>query len=92
MILTVEEMTLLRSFDTSTRRSAILSMMHEMGMMQDKELVEQCRATVKKLENTSDDDFAAVDFTVYDDDDSSENLKIEESGDPADGKKEVRHE
>ena len=28
---TVEEITLLRSFDTSTRRTAILSLMNEMG-------------------------------------------------------------
>lgn len=68
MIFTVEEMTLLRAFDTSTRRTAILSMMNEMGMMQDEELIAQCLAMVKKLENTTDDDFADVDFTVYDDD------------------------
>ena len=39
---TVEEITLLRSFDTSTRRTAILSLMNEMGMMQDDELIAQC--------------------------------------------------
>ena len=32
---TVEEITLLRAFDTSTRRTAILSLMNEMGMMHD---------------------------------------------------------
>ena len=65
---TVEEITLLRSFDTSTRRTAILSLMNEMGMMQDDELIAQCLSMVKKLENTTDADFAGVDFTVYDDD------------------------
>ena len=64
---TVEEITLLRSFDTSTRRMAILSLMNEMGMMQDEELIAQCMSMVKKLENVSDEDFAAIDFTVYDD-------------------------
>ena len=49
---TVEEITLLRSFDTSTRRTAILSLMNEMGMMQDDELIAQCLSMVKKLENT----------------------------------------
>lgn len=66
---TVEEITLLRAFDTSTRRTAILSLMNEMGMMQDEELIAQCLSMVKKLEDTTDDDFAEVDFTVYDDED-----------------------
>ena len=66
---TVEEITLLRSFDTSTRRTAILSLMNEMGMMQDTELISLCQGMVKKLENTTDADFAGVDFTVYDDED-----------------------
>jgi len=64
---TVEEITLLRAFDTSTRRTAILSLMNEMGMMHDDELIAQCLSMVKKLEDTTDDDFAEVDFTVYDD-------------------------
>lgn len=64
---TVEEITLLRAFDTSTRRTAILSLMNEMGLMQDDELISQCLSMVKKLENTTDTDFAGVDFTVYDD-------------------------
>ena len=67
MTFTVEEMTLLRAFDTSTRRAAILSIMQEMGMMQDNELIDRCRSTVKKLEATTDKDFAEIDFTVYDD-------------------------
>ena len=66
---TVEEITLLRSFDTSTRRTAILSLMNEMGMMQDDELIGQCLSMVKKLKNTTAADFAGVDFTVYDDED-----------------------
>lgn len=67
---TVEEITLLRSFDTSTRRTAILSLMNEMGMMQDEELIAQCMSMVKKLENVTDIDFAGVDFTVYDDEEA----------------------
>ena len=66
---TVEEITLLRAFDTSSRRTAILSLMKEMGMMQDDELIAQCRSMVKKLENMTNTDFASVDFTVYDDED-----------------------
>ena len=73
MIFNVEEPTLLRAFDTSTRRTAILSMMNEMGMMEDMELIAQCMSMVKKLENVSDEEFAAVDFTVYDDDGDGQN-------------------
>ena len=74
MIFTVEETTLLRAFDTSTRGTAILSLMNEMGMMQDEELIAQCLSMVKKLENTSDEDFAEVDFTVYDEEDDYEQM------------------
>ena len=66
---TIEEITLLRAFDTSSRSTAILSLMNEMNMMQDDELIDQCRRVVKKLENTTDTDFAGIDFTVYDDED-----------------------
>ncbi len=68
MIFNVEEMNLLRSFDTSTRRAAILSLMNETGMMEDNELIEQCMSMIKKLQTVSDDDFADVDFTVYEED------------------------
>lgn len=74
MIFTVEETTLLHAFDTSTRRTAILSLMDEMGMMQDEELIAQCLSMVKKLENTSDEDFEEVDFTVYDGEDDYEQV------------------
>ncbi len=86
---TVEEITLLRAFDTSTRRAAILSLMNEMGMMQDDELIAQCLSMVKKLENTTDTDFAGVDFTVYDDDEPGENAV---AGDVPAGEKEADHE
>ena len=77
MIFNVEETTLLRAFDTFTRRTAILSLMNEMGMMQDDELIAQCMSMVKKLENTTDTDFAGVDFTVYDDEDNDEEVDHE---------------
>ena len=69
---TVEEITLLRAFDTSTRSAAILSLMNEMGMMQDAELISLCQGMVKKLEKTTDAVFYSVDFTVYDDDEVNE--------------------
>ena len=45
---TVEEITLLRSFDTSTRRTAILSLMNEMGIMQD-EIWETAKEILARL-------------------------------------------
>jgi hypothetical protein len=69
---TVEEITLLRAFDTSTRRTAVLSLMNEMGMMQDEELIAQCLSMVKKLEDTTDTEFNSIDFTVYDEEDEHE--------------------
>ena len=65
---TVEEITLLRAFDTYSRRTTILSLMNEMGMMQDDELISLCQGMVKKLEKTTDAEFNSFDFTVYDDD------------------------
>lgn len=77
MIFNVEETNLLRAFDTSTRRGAILSLMKEMGMMQDEDLIAQCRSMVKKLGNVDDESFAAIDFTVYDDEDDEKNVDRE---------------
>ncbi len=71
---TVEEITLLRVFDTATRQTAILSLMKGMDMMQDDELIDRCRRLTKKLEKVNDTDFASVDFTVYDDADDGEEV------------------
>ncbi len=86
---TVEEITLLRSFDTSSRRAAILSLMNEMGMMQDTELISLCQGMVKKLEKTTDVDFYNVDFTVYDDDEVNETSP---AGEVPGGEKEADNE
>ena len=86
---TVEEITLLRSFDTSTRSAAILSLMNEMGMMQDAELISLCQNMVKKLEKTSDAEFYSVDFTVYDDD---EVIETSPAGEVPGGEKEADNE
>jgi hypothetical protein len=86
---TVEEITLLRSFDTSSRRAAILSLMNEMGMMQDTELISLCQGMVKKLEKTTDVDFYSVDFTVYDDDEVNETSP---AGEVPGGEKEADNE
>ena len=89
MMFTVEEITLLRSFDTSTRRTAILSLMNEMGMMQDDELISLCQGMVKKLEKTTDAEFNSFDFTVYDDD---EVIETSPAGEIPNGEKEADNE
>ena len=86
---TVEETTLLRSFDTSTRSAAILSLMNEMGMMQDTELISLCQGMVKKLEKTTDAEFFSFDFTVYDDD---EVIETSPAGEVPGGEKEADNE
>ena len=86
---TVEEITLLRAFDTSSRRTTILSLMNEMGMMQDDELISRCRDMVKKLEKTTDAEFYSVDFTVYDDD---EVIETSPAGEIPNGEKEADNE
>ena len=94
MIFNVEETTLLRAFDTSTRRTAILSIMNEMGMMEDMELITQCMSMVKKLENVTGEDFAAVDFTVYDSEGDGQNDEPDTDPFPAvtSKRKEADHE
>ena len=86
---TVEEITLLRVFDTSSRRTAILSLMNEMGMMQDDELISLCQGMVKKLEKTTDAEFNSFDFTVYDDDEVNETSP---AGEVPGGEKEADNE
>ena len=70
MIFTAEEITLLRSFDTSNRKAALQALMNDMNEMvrtKDNELLPLCVTILKKLEKTTDDEFEKVDFTVYDD-------------------------
>ena len=70
MIFTAEEITLLRSFDTSNRKAALQALMNDMNEMvrtKDNELLLLCVTILKKLGKTTDDEFEKVDFTVYDD-------------------------
>lgn len=69
MIFTVEEMNLMKAFDHSNRRSAAFSIMSSLPSIQDEELKESCRRMAEKVKRMSDAEFAAVDFTVYGEDD-----------------------
>ena len=75
---TVEEITLLRSFDTSTRRAAIKSIMYDFWMTEDEELIERFCCVIKKLRKITDAEFNRIDFTVYDNDDVNETGSADE--------------
>ena len=64
---TVEEITLIASFDHSSRAAAITSMLAESGKIADPNLKDQVLRTVGKLRRTGDEDYSNYDFTVYED-------------------------
>lgn len=66
MRLNVEEMNLLYMFDTSSRKAAVQDILDRLPFLENKELMEICQQTVKKLEKMTDEEFALVDFTIYD--------------------------
>lgn len=66
MRLNVEEMNLLYMFDNSSRKAAVQDILDRFPFLENEELKEICQQTVKKLEHTTDDEFDAIDFTIYD--------------------------
>ena len=77
MIFTVEETALVGSFDPSSRNAAMLKMAAHLKLIDDADLKELTRRTVRKLNRITDEDFAAIDFTVYDKDEESEDTDHE---------------
>lgn len=69
MRLNVEEMNLLFLFDTSSREAAIQDILSRLSFVDDEELEEICEQTVLKLEQMTDEEFSALDFSVYKEDD-----------------------
>lgn len=69
MKLNVEEMNLLFLFDTSTREAAIRDILSRLSSVGDEELKEICAQTAEKLKGMTDEEFAALDFDVYKEDD-----------------------
>ena len=69
MKLNVEEMNLLFLFDTSTREAAIQDILSRLSSIGDEELKEICEQTAEKLKSLTDEEFAALDFDVYKEDD-----------------------
>ena len=66
MRLNVEEMNLLYMFDTSSRKAAVQDILDRFPFLENEELKEICQQTVDKLEAMTDEEFATIDFTIYD--------------------------
>ena len=77
MIFTVEETALVGSFDPSSRNAAMLKIAAHLKLIEDAELKELTRRTVHKLGKMTDEEFAGIDFTVYDGDEESEDADHE---------------
>lgn len=69
---TVEEMNLIRAMDHTCRRMAIFDIKISIPNIKDHELKELCEKTLKKMSAMTDEDFAAIDFTVYEEDEENE--------------------
>lgn len=66
MTLNVEEMILLQQTAHSTRKAALQELADNMKLTQDAELIGLYRQLIRKLRAMSEQEFAAIDFTVYD--------------------------
>ena len=77
MIFTVEETTLMTAFDHSSRSAAIMDMMGKLGMIKDTELKEQVSHLCEKLKTMKDEEFLAMDFLVYEEDEEDEDVQME---------------
>ena len=69
MRLNVEEMNLLYMFDNSGRMAAVQDILDRFPFLENEELKEICQQTVRKLETMTDEEFVAMDFTIYDEED-----------------------
>lgn len=69
MRLNVEQMNLLYMFDNSSRMAAVQDILDRFPFLENEELKDICQQTVRKLEAMTDEEFAAMDFTIYDEED-----------------------
>ena len=70
MIFTVEETTLVAAFDHSSRSAAVMDMMTQLGLIEDKDLKDQVSRLSEKLKAMKDEEFVTVDFSVYEEDEN----------------------
>ena len=72
MIFTVEETTLVAAFDHSSRSAAVMDMMTQLGLIEDKDLKDQVSRLSEKLKAMKDEEFVSVDFSVYEEDENEQ--------------------
>ena len=72
MIFTVEETTLVAAFDHSSRSAAVMDMMDQLGLIEDKDLKDQVSRLSEKLKAMKDEEFVTVDFSVYEEDEDEQ--------------------
>ncbi len=72
MIFTVEETTLVAAFDHSSRSAAVMDMMTQLGLIEDKDLKDQVSRLSEKLKAMKDEEFVTVDFSVYEEDEDEQ--------------------
>lgn len=72
MMFTVEEMNLIQAMNHTCRRMAIFDIKTSIPNIEDHALQELCEKTLKKMSAMTDADFAAIDFTVYEEDEKNE--------------------
>ena len=72
MIFTVEETTLVAAFDHSSRSAAVMDMMTQLGLIEDKDLKDQVSRRSEKLKAMKDEEFVTVDFSVYEEDEDEQ--------------------
>ena len=65
MTLNVEEMILMKQMNHSARKAAVKELIKLMDQTADADLKKLCKRLSDKLSAMSDQKFAAVDFTVY---------------------------
>ena len=70
MTFTVEETTLVAAFDHSSRSAAVMDMMTQLGLIEDKDLKDQVSRLSEKLKAMKDEEFVSVDFSVYEEDEN----------------------
>ena len=72
MIFTVEETTLVAAFDHSSRSAAVMDMMTQLGLIEDKDLKDQVSRLSEKLKAMKDEEFVSIDFSVYEEDEDEQ--------------------
>ncbi len=72
MIFTVEETALVAAFDHSSRSAAVMDMMTQRGLIEDKDLKDQVSRLREKLKAMNDEEFIKMDFSVYEEDEDEQ--------------------